>query len=292
MASSRRLWATSDLHISYAENRRLVEERLLPRADGDWLIVAGDVSETVEDIEWALGLLATSLIARRADLPAADVVRHALLTGEMLVVLAGLMAAATLALLAALFTSSVRVGGRSFTTFDMAALGAIAALVLVLVQDDGAAAGGSGALLLAPGLALFVAAQPASAQDIAESHLAAARSAIAALNATDQFDGILPQAAQALKAELIQKNPDLQADIIAIVDQVAFSLAARRPHERSPGALPSAFLPPPVDGRHRRCRIHPPRQIQAIDLGIVDYVLFALKGRDVRVSSSNTWYEH
>ena len=60
MADSRegRLWATSDLHISYAENRRLVEERLRPRADGDWLIVAGDVAETVEDIEWALGLLA------------------------------------------------------------------------------------------------------------------------------------------------------------------------------------------------------------------------------------------
>jgi 3',5'-cyclic AMP phosphodiesterase CpdA len=58
VASSRRLWATSDLHISYAENRRLVEQRLVPRADGDWLIVAGDVSEAVEDIEWALGLLA------------------------------------------------------------------------------------------------------------------------------------------------------------------------------------------------------------------------------------------
>lgn len=82
--------------------------------------------------------------------------------------------------------------------------------------------------VLAGALALFVAAQPAAAQDVAESHLAAARSAIAALKATDQFDSILPQAAQALKAELIQKNPDLQADIIAIVDQVAISLASRR----------------------------------------------------------------
>lgn len=83
-------------------------------------------------------------------------------------------------------------------------------------------------VVLAGALALFTAAQPAAAQEVAESHLAAARSAIAALKATDQFDSILPQAAQALKAELIQKNPDLQADIIAVVDQVAFSLAARR----------------------------------------------------------------
>jgi len=53
-----RLWATSDLHIAYQENRRLVAEQLRPQSDGDWLIVAGDVAETVEDIEWALGLLA------------------------------------------------------------------------------------------------------------------------------------------------------------------------------------------------------------------------------------------
>ena len=53
-----RLWATSDLHVAYAENRRIVAQRLVPRADGDWLLVAGDVAETVADVEWALGLLA------------------------------------------------------------------------------------------------------------------------------------------------------------------------------------------------------------------------------------------
>ena len=53
-----RLWATSDLHVSYEENRRIVAERLVPRSDRDWLLVAGDVAETVEDVEWALGLLA------------------------------------------------------------------------------------------------------------------------------------------------------------------------------------------------------------------------------------------
>lgn len=69
---------------------------------------------------------------------------------------------------------------------------------------------------------------PASAQDIAASHLSAARNVLSALGATDEFDIILPSAAQSLKGELIQKNPDLQEVIIEVVDQTAFALAARR----------------------------------------------------------------
>lgn len=51
------LWAISDLHIGYAENRALVDG-MRPESDEDWLIVAGDVAETVEDIGWALKTLA------------------------------------------------------------------------------------------------------------------------------------------------------------------------------------------------------------------------------------------
>ncbi|MEU1053263.1 metallophosphoesterase [Streptomyces sp. NPDC005876] len=51
------LFAISDLHIAYAENREIVEG-LRPEHDGDWLIVAGDVGEVFADVEWALGLLA------------------------------------------------------------------------------------------------------------------------------------------------------------------------------------------------------------------------------------------
>lgn len=69
---------------------------------------------------------------------------------------------------------------------------------------------------------------PAAAQDIAETHLKAARSAVTAIEATDQFDSILPQAAQALKAELIQKDPNLQGIIIATVDEKTLELAGRR----------------------------------------------------------------
>ena len=35
----------------------------MPRAAGDWLLVAGDVAETVEEVEWALGLLAERFAA-------------------------------------------------------------------------------------------------------------------------------------------------------------------------------------------------------------------------------------
>lgn len=51
------LLAISDLHIGYRENRRIVEE-LRPASASDWLLVAGDVSEKVADVEWALRLLA------------------------------------------------------------------------------------------------------------------------------------------------------------------------------------------------------------------------------------------
>ncbi|GGO82217.1 metallophosphoesterase family protein [Nonomuraea cavernae] len=50
------LLAISDLHVRYAENRRLVEG-LRPRSSGDWLLVAGDVGEYVADVAWALRLL-------------------------------------------------------------------------------------------------------------------------------------------------------------------------------------------------------------------------------------------
>lgn len=52
-----RLVAVSDLHVRFAENRGIVE-RLRPESDEDWLLVAGDVGEHVEDVRRALELLA------------------------------------------------------------------------------------------------------------------------------------------------------------------------------------------------------------------------------------------
>jgi 3',5'-cyclic AMP phosphodiesterase CpdA len=50
------LFAISDLHITHPENRRIVEG-LRSRSPRDWLLVCGDISETTEDVEWALDLL-------------------------------------------------------------------------------------------------------------------------------------------------------------------------------------------------------------------------------------------
>ncbi|MDO3705303.1 metallophosphoesterase [Micromonospora sp. C28SCA-DRY-2] len=51
------LFAISDLHVNHRENRAVVEG-LHPESPHDWLLVAGDVADTVADVEWALGLLA------------------------------------------------------------------------------------------------------------------------------------------------------------------------------------------------------------------------------------------
>ena len=53
----RRLLAISDLHVGIAENRRFLDA-LRPGNPGDWLIVAGDVSESSAQIGETLGLLA------------------------------------------------------------------------------------------------------------------------------------------------------------------------------------------------------------------------------------------
>jgi 3',5'-cyclic AMP phosphodiesterase CpdA len=51
------LFGISDLHVGHPENRHVVE-RLRPKSPDDWLILCGDVSETIEDFKWALSLLA------------------------------------------------------------------------------------------------------------------------------------------------------------------------------------------------------------------------------------------
>lgn len=55
-AGGGRLLAISDLHVTHPENRRIVEG-LRPQSEADWLILCGDVSESVADVEWAFDLL-------------------------------------------------------------------------------------------------------------------------------------------------------------------------------------------------------------------------------------------
>jgi 3',5'-cyclic AMP phosphodiesterase CpdA len=56
VSASARLLAIGDLHVSHPDNRAIVEA-LRPLDADDWLIVCGDVSESIADFEWALSLL-------------------------------------------------------------------------------------------------------------------------------------------------------------------------------------------------------------------------------------------
>lgn len=60
------------------------------------------------------------------------------------------------------------------------------------------------------------------------SHLAAARQAVAAINATEQFDVVLMNAATQIKGELFANNPDRTDELSDMVDEAAIELAPRR----------------------------------------------------------------
>ncbi len=100
--------------------------------------------------------------------------------------------------------------------------------------------------LIAPfsALVLMSGIHAASAQEISEAHLEAARAAISAINATEQFDEILPNAARSLKGELIQKDPNLEALITKTVDDKAFGscFPPRRSRNRIRSRLREGFF--------------------------------------------------
>jgi 3',5'-cyclic AMP phosphodiesterase CpdA len=50
-----KLWALSDLHVGHAENRLAVER--IPSHPDDWLVLAGDLGETLDDLRFVLGTL-------------------------------------------------------------------------------------------------------------------------------------------------------------------------------------------------------------------------------------------
>ena len=50
-----KLWATSDLHVGYEENRRAVQA--LPSHPDDWLIIAGDTGDTPAQLDFVLRTL-------------------------------------------------------------------------------------------------------------------------------------------------------------------------------------------------------------------------------------------
>lgn len=66
------------------------------------------------------------------------------------------------------------------------------------------------------------------AQEISDEQMKAARAAIAAINATGNFDNILPNLAERLKTSMIQSSPNYQDLISKTIDEKALALAPRR----------------------------------------------------------------
>jgi FtsX-like permease family len=113
-------------------------------------------------VGWAAGGLFAALLARSLNTDAGPVLAHSLLSGRGLALAALLAAASAAVVVASLRASVASFGGWSLTTADVAALGAIAAVLLAVARGDTSAdsvGGGTGAfLLLLPGLVVFAAA--------------------------------------------------------------------------------------------------------------------------------------
>lgn len=113
---------------------------------------------------WLLGAGPAALVARHLGSEAGPILSHTVLSPLGLAVALGLAAAATLVLLGSLWASPLRLGGISLSLLDVAALGAVVAIVLAFARGSTDAAsladtkGTSATLLLLPGLFAFVAA--------------------------------------------------------------------------------------------------------------------------------------
>lgn len=78
-------------------------------------------------------------------------------------------------------------------------------------------------------LAGCIAVAPARAQEIAESHMTAAKAAIDGANAFRAFDEILPVIADKTRTLFIRTNPALTKEIDEVTNAVALELANLRP---------------------------------------------------------------
>jgi hypothetical protein len=110
---------------------------------------------------WAVGTGAGALLARHLGAPGLLAVEHSVLTARALAIGCALAALTALVMLAALRTDGIAFGGVRLTLVDVAALGALGAVLLALARGkadaNALAAGGTGVLLLLlPALVLFV----------------------------------------------------------------------------------------------------------------------------------------
>lgn len=128
------------------------------------LAESGAVAAAATLLGWAVGAAGAAVIAGRAGSPGGDILRHSVASGRGAALALGLAASATLLLFGALRSPALRLGGLSLSALDVAALGALLAILAGLTRGradaaDLATGGGTGTfLLLLPALIAFVAA--------------------------------------------------------------------------------------------------------------------------------------
>jgi hypothetical protein len=110
---------------------------------------------------WALGSGITALVAHRASSPAGGILAHSVLSGPGFGAALALAAAATLVVLLGLRAPALPLGGRSISVVDVAAAGALLAVLVALARGQADAGSLSSSatgtfLLLLPGLVTFV----------------------------------------------------------------------------------------------------------------------------------------
>jgi hypothetical protein len=143
-------------------------QRLTWRGARRWQLVLMSAAETGVAalagalVGWVLGTGVIAIVAERASSPPAAILRHSALSGGGIAAAAGVAAVAALVILLGLRAPAVPLGGRTVSTVDVAALGALLAVVVALArgQADADSLTGSSAtgtfLLLLPGLVTFV----------------------------------------------------------------------------------------------------------------------------------------
>lgn len=113
-------------------------------------------------VGWLAGTGAGGLLARHLGTPAAGAIAHSAFTGRSVLVALSLALVTAGVMFAALRAEPVSVGATTLSVADVAAIGALAAILLALARGKAdttslAAGGGTGVvLLLLPGLVIFV----------------------------------------------------------------------------------------------------------------------------------------
>jgi hypothetical protein len=112
-------------------------------------------------VGWALGSGLTALVAERASSPVGAILGHSVLSWPGIGALAALAAGAALVVLLGLRAPAIPLGGRGISIIDVAALGALLAVLVALARgqaDAGSLSSGATGtvLLLLPGLVTFV----------------------------------------------------------------------------------------------------------------------------------------